>query len=184
MINFNSIHIKTERLNLRPISRQDLHAAYAIFSDDESMQYWSDPPLQKISQAKEKIMRNIAANEDGSALSLAVDLQDCQQMIGQISLFNIHQASARAEVGYVLSRTHWQQGLMNEAMQAFIAFCFNDLNLRRLEADIDPANEPSAGLLKKLGFVKEGLLIQRWKVGGVITDSEVYGLLNPKDQKF
>ena len=54
---------------------------------------------------------------------------------------------------------------------------FDQLGLRRLEADIDPRNAPSCRLLEGLGFVREGLLRQRWRVNGEICDSAFYGLL-------
>ena len=177
MKKFNAIKLPTDRLLLRPIELHDLNEVYAMFSDNQTMQYWDDVPLQNMLQAKEKINRNRQANAAGSALTLAVELKASQGMIGQISLFNMHQVSARAEVGYVLSSEHWQKGLMHEAMQAFIAFCFTGLKLRRLEADIDPANMASTALLQKLGFAQEGLLKQRWQVGGLITDSALFGLL-------
>jgi len=45
------------------------------------------------------------------------------------------------------------------------------------EAHIDPRNEASARSLERLGFVREGLLRQRWIVDGVVSDSALYGLL-------
>ena len=177
MMKFNSINLKTDRLNLRPVALHDLDESFEIYKDVEAMKYWSEPPMQDISQAKEKIMQNMQSNVKGESLALVLELKESQRMVGQISLFNIHQASARAEIGYVLSRAHWQKGLMSEAMLAFISFCFTDLNLRRLEADIDPDNMASAALLQNMGFVKEGLLKQRWEVDGLITDSELFGLL-------
>jgi len=178
MIHFSSIHIKTDRLILRPIALRDLDATYRIYSDNETMKFWSEPPLQNPAQAKQKIIRNRLANQKDEVLTLALESKESQIMIGQISLFNSHKNSARAEIGYVLSRSHWHKGLMSEALMAFIHFCFTDLNLRRLEADIDPANTASSMLLKSLGFSKEGLLKQRWMVGKLITDSELYGLVN------
>ncbi len=177
MVKFDSINIQTDRLNLRPITMQDLDEVYAIYADVQTMKFWSEPPMQFIAQAKEKIMQSIQANENGTALSLVVELKETQQMIGQISMYNFHQASARAEIGYVLSRKQWQKGLMSEALLAFIAFCFTELNLRRLEADIDPDNTASAALLQNMGFDKEGYLKQRWVVDGLMTDSALYGLL-------
>ena len=51
------------------------------------------------------------------------------------------------------------------------------IGLNRLEADIDPRNVASAGLLERLGFVREGLLRERWIVGDEVSDSALYGLL-------
>ena len=67
---------------------------------------------------------------------------------------------------------------MTDALDAFIKYCFHELNLNRLEADIDPRNRASAALLTKCGFALEGYLKERWIVNGQVTDSEIYGLLN------
>ncbi len=50
-------------------------------------------------------------------------------------------------------------------------------SLRRLEDEVDPRNESSARLLAHPGFVKEGLLRERWITKGEVTDVEMFGLL-------
>ena len=66
---------------------------------------------------------------------------------------------------------------MQEALQALLAFAFTDLDLHRLEADIDPRNAASKAALVRLGFQEEGLLRERWIVGDEVSDSALYGLL-------
>ena len=66
---------------------------------------------------------------------------------------------------------------MHEALQALLGFAFTDLDLHRLEADIDPRNGASAAALVRLGFREEGLLRERWIVAGEVSDSQLYGLL-------
>ena len=66
---------------------------------------------------------------------------------------------------------------MNEALRALIGYGFEHLNLNRIEADIDPLNEASLKTVKRLGFVREGLLRERWIVNGEISDSVIYGLI-------
>ncbi len=66
---------------------------------------------------------------------------------------------------------------MFEAAHRLIQHAFDSLNLRRLEADIDPRNHASAKLLERLGFVREGVLRERWLVGDEVSDSVIYGLL-------
>ncbi|WP_245688487.1 GNAT family N-acetyltransferase [Vibrio sonorensis] len=51
------------------------------------------------------------------------------------------------------------------------------MNLRRIEAEIDSDNVLSGKALERLGFVKEGLLRQRWEINGHVSDSVLYGLL-------
>jgi RimJ/RimL family protein N-acetyltransferase len=67
---------------------------------------------------------------------------------------------------------------MYEAASALVEHAFGTLELRRIEADIDPRNVASARLLERLGFVREGLLRERWMVGDEVSDSALYGLLD------
>jgi RimJ/RimL family protein N-acetyltransferase len=67
--------------------------------------------------------------------------------------------------------------LYARGFDAAFQFCFQHLNLHRLEADVDPKNDSSIKILERLGFHKEGYLRERWLVGGQVHDSLYYGLL-------
>ena len=56
------------------------------------------------------------------------------KVIGTLLVFRYDEGSSRAELGYVLGRSHWGQGLMREAIAAACSHAFAQLNLRRIEA--------------------------------------------------
>jgi len=66
---------------------------------------------------------------------------------------------------------------MQEALGALLDCAFGRMGLRRIEAEVDTRNSPSARLLRRLGFTKEGVLRQRWVAKGQARDVEMYGLL-------
>lgn len=66
---------------------------------------------------------------------------------------------------------------MTEAMSAVLTCGFTELGFHRIEADIDPLNTYSKGLLLKLGFTYEGNLRQRFFFRGQFEDEHYYGLL-------
>ena len=100
-------------------------------------------------------------------------------MIGKIILFQYHQQNRRAEIGYILNHNYWRRGLMKQALQAVIDFAFTTLELHRIEADVDVDNTASLGLLESLGFEREGLFKERWRVYDEWQDSVMLALLNP-----
>jgi RimJ/RimL family protein N-acetyltransferase len=51
------------------------------------------------------------------------------------------------------------------------------VDLNRVQAETDTRNAPSARVLEKLGFVREGTLREDCVVNGDVSDSWVYGLL-------
>ena len=56
------------------------------------------------------------------------------------------------EIGYVLSKTYWGQGLMPEAVNAVIEYCFNVLGLDALTVGHFVDNLQSKRVIEKNGF--------------------------------
>lgn len=174
---FEGIPIRSRRLILRPYREADAEALFAIFSDRKVMRFMSTPPWTSIDKAREVIARAIAASGSGEYLTLGIERSDEPGIIGQCVLFKISDTCRRAELGYCLASRAWGNGYMNEALHALLRYAFERLNLNRIEADIDPRNERSARSLERLGFVREGVLRERWIVDGEVSDTALYGLL-------
>lgn len=165
------------RVTLRPIAHADAPTLFTLFSDRTVTRYWSRPPMTHLAQAR-RLVRDIRAGyRSGESIQLAIERRSDRVLLGTCTLFHFHSASRRAEIGYALGHAHWGQGFMHEALQCLLAHAFDCLGLHRLEADIDPQNAASARTLARLGFVKEGLMRERWIVADAISDSEMYGLL-------
>lgn len=169
--------LTTERLALRWIDEADAGAQFAVFSDPEVTRYWSRGPWTDPAQAREWIARTLADYRDGTGLRFAVVLAASGETVGNVSLHAFSDQSRRCEVGYALARAHWGKGYATEALAALLDHGFDQLNLNRVEADIDPRNVASARVLERLGFRKEGLMPERWIVQGEMADTAYYGLL-------
>ncbi|MBN7795890.1 GNAT family N-acetyltransferase [Parahaliea mediterranea] len=169
--------IETERLLLSPLTTNDSAGLLAIFSDAEVMKYWNTAPWTSARDASNFIEQSNEAMRRRESITLAIRLKSNDQLVGKCMLFSYDMDSRRAEIGFGLSREAWGKGIIQEAGEALIQYGFKELGLRRIEAEIDPANRSSARALVKLGFTKEGFLRQRWEVNGVVSDSELYGRL-------
>ena len=169
--------ITAERVVLRWVSENDIDSLYEIFSDPQVMRYWATPPYTT-REAAVQLQREIASgNENETMIKWGLALRDSDRLIGTTTLFNLSLENGRAELGYAMGREHWGKGYMNEALQALVVHAFEVMNLRRLEADVDPRNTASIRTLERLGFQKEGYLRERWHVNGEIQDALFYGLL-------
>jgi ribosomal-protein-alanine N-acetyltransferase len=172
--------LATARLVLRPLREDDVPALFAILSDPETMRYWATPPWTSPAQGVGLIARAREGFARKEALRWAVTEVDGGSVIGSATLFGIDATHLRAEVGYILARDRWGRGLMREALAAVLDFAFGPLGLHRVEADVDPRNAASLGLLERLGFAREGYLRERWRVNGEVCDSVFLGLLAPE----
>ena len=174
---FDQLTLHTDRLLLRPLREGDAPALFEIFSDPKVMRYWSTPPWASIEQAHAVIAEDKRGLAAGDYLRLGIERTGDGQLIGVCSLFSLSEQCRRAEVGYALATAASGRGFMHEALTALLDHAFLDLDLNRIEADIDPRNTASARCLARLGFKQEGHLRERWIVNGEISDSIIYGLL-------
>lgn len=79
--------------------------------------------------------------------------------------------------GYWLGEEFWGKGYASEAVNVALAFAFNKLKLRKVEARVHDNNPASQRVLEKAGFQKEGLSRQSYKRrDGEIFDVIMYGM--------
>lgn len=180
-ISLNAKTLRTERLVLRAMRMEDAEDFHHIYADPETMKYWSDRPAVDLEESRQRVREDVEAMAKGKMLFWSVCLDG--EVIGKCVLFQFSLKNKRAELGYVMRREFWGQGLMTEALAEVIRHAFEDLDLHRLEADTDPKNRGSLRLLEKLGFEKEGLFRERWFVYDRWQDSVMLGLIKPAWQQ-
>ena len=82
-----------------------------------------------------------------------------------------------AYLGYFLGVRFQDRGYMGEALGLAVGFAFRELGLHRIEANVQPSNEKSRRLLKRLGFAKEGFSRRYLKIASRWRDHERWALL-------
>ena len=169
--------ILAERVRLRWIEERDVDDLFAIFSDPDLLRYWSSGPMVEVVEARALMNQIHERFQDGSLFQWGIATLEDDRVIGTSTLYAIDRKNGRAEIGFILRASCHGRGYAREAVAAVIDHAFRSLGLRRIEADVDPRNEASIRLLEGLGFVREGVLRERWCVDGKITDTLLLGLL-------
>lgn len=170
--------LETPRLRVRPVAEHDVPDLLAVNGDAEVTRFLPYPVWASLADGQAWHQRMAAMQAAGSAWQLVIVDKASNAAIGTCLLFRFEPASGRAELGYVLGRAHWGCGCMAEALGAVIGCAFGVAGLRRLEAEVNPANTASTRLLHRLGFTQEGVLRQRWVTRGEPYDVAVFGLLS------
>jgi ribosomal-protein-alanine N-acetyltransferase len=81
----------------------------------------------------------------------------CGDLVGYISVGNIvRRAFQSAHLGNGAFSSHAGRGFMTRGVEMVIGVAFEELGLHRLEANIQPSNERSLALVRRLGFEREG----------------------------
>lgn len=151
------MEIKTERLLLRPLRAADAADLFEVFRDPRAMKYWSSLPFTDLAQMQTFIRETIEADPRRTA-DFAIEYKG--RAIGKAGFWTI------PEIGYILHPDHWRKGFGAEALQAVIAYGFEDLGLDHITADVDPDNLASAQLLTRLGFRETGRARNTIEIGG------------------
>ncbi len=173
--------IATERLLLRRISEDDRSAWLEVWNSPGVLDYLVDMDWAPRAEVADEI---IAWAErivkEASGIRWAITLRPADKMIGSCGFHLYSGRHRRAEVGYELHSAYWRRGIMSEALAAVLTFCFERLDLHRVEADVVEGNAASAALLHKAGFTLEGAWRDRVRKRGVFHTLWQFSLLAPE----
>jgi len=107
-----------------------------------------------------------------------VTRKDDDAIVGGIALSEIVRGDFQsAYCGYWGSRAHAGQGYMTEGLALLCDHAFGPMGLHRIEANIQPQNERSIALVKRVGFRREGFSPRYLKINGSWCDHERWALL-------
>lgn len=173
----DAVTVSSARVTVRPVAEADIDDLLETNGDPEVTRFLPYATWQSREDGLAWLARMRALEDTGAARQLVVARNADAKAIGTILVFRFDAGSGRAELGYVLGRAHWGQGLMREALEAFCAHAFGAMSIRRLEAEVNPANEPSNAILRRIGFRLEGTLRKRWVGKGGAYDTNFYGFL-------
>lgn len=170
-------HVDSPRLMLRAAQASDLPDLLEINGDPEVTRFLPYATWQSPQDGEAWLARMTALGAAGTGQQLVLVRRTDSKVIGTMLLFKYDEGSSRVELGYALGRAYWKQGFMREAVVAACAHAFDVLRIRRIEAEVNPANLASCALLAAVGFALEGRLRKRWVAGGTPYDTNVFGCL-------
>jgi ribosomal-protein-alanine N-acetyltransferase len=115
----------------------------------------------------------LARFDQETAVGFVVCVRDTGAIAGLVNISQIVRGSyQRAVLGYGVFLPSAGRGYVSEGVGLAVRHGFERLGLHRLEADIQPGNEASLNLVKRLGFRREGHSPGFIKIGGMWRDHE------------
>lgn len=160
-VDLSQVRIETERLRLRAFQEADLKDffTYASVPGVGEMAGWRHH--ETLNQTWH-VLENFMREKD----VLAIWHKQDQKVIGSVGLHAswanedpIYAAYRSKEIGYVLSKSYWGNGLMPEAVSVLIDFCFEKLDIDLLTCAHFTSNQRSRRVIEKVGFkyVRDGI---------------------------
>ena len=173
------MQFETQRLLVRsPVESDGIDIYNEYTTDNEVTKYlcWKThtSPTESVDWIKSCILRN-----DGiKAVVFSVINKESKSCIGMI---DVKIDGFKCNFGYVLSKQHWNKGIMTEAMKPVINYLIKDRpDIIRIFATHDIENPASGIVMQKLGMQYEGTLrsyIIHPNISNKPRDSKMYSIV-------
>ncbi|MFN8465160.1 MAG: GNAT family N-acetyltransferase [Caldilineaceae bacterium] len=147
--------LTTPRLTLRPFRADDTPALFGILQEPDIMQYFPTPGTPDMARVERIVAGQIGAWETYGRTFWAMEWRETGDLIGWCGLQFLPQTQ-ETEVGYLLARPYWGQGIATEAARRSVSYGFDDLALDAIIGITHPANTASQNVLRKAGLTFTG----------------------------
>ena len=147
---------ETERLCIRHFDFADVDSCYKGWGQDEQLgKFIVGYPMAK--ETMESFVMAMAGNENAWVIAE----KKSGQCIGYMTVDIPYPQLAIGEIGYVIGEHFQRKGYAYEAVSEVLYIYFKEKSLYMMEAKYNINNFLSKKLLKKLGFVTDGILRNR-----------------------
>lgn len=170
--------IATDRLTIGAL-RQDDAASFFRYRSAPAVSRFQSWAPRSLAEAMEFVagFRRVEFGAPDSWFQLAIRLASSGALVGDIGVHFLVAESRQAEIGFTIAPLHQRHGYATEAVQAVIGYLFRPLDKHRVIASVDPRNEPSMALLRRVGMRQEAHFKQSLWFKGEWVDDVVFAVL-------
>ena len=156
--------IETDRLILRPFRHGDQQAMFDSWTSDEQVAKWCRWYAHRdISDTEALLEMYLNEAENSFPYRWAITIKGEDKPVGCIDVVDMDEDKSFCEIGYVISRRLWGQGLMTETVKAVMEELFR-CGFEKVTAACKTDNTGSRRVMEKSGmtFVKEGVYQEKF----------------------
>ena len=172
--------LETNRLILRPFTRNDAVAMYQNWANDsEVTQYLTWTPHEDVKATQEILESWINQYQNLGYYQWAIVLkEESDEPIGSIGVVEKRDSIQSVSIGYCIGQKWWRKGITSEALAALVKFFFEEVKVNRIVASHLSENSNSGKVMEKCGFKYEGTMRAATLTNqGDRADSVIYGIL-------
>lgn len=147
------IHLETERLVLRAITRADAEALLKLDADPEVRRYLDVPDAPGPADVQRALDRMLACAAPGRGFFAAIE-KTSAEFLGWFHFRCDPDDPGTVELGYRLKRDAWGRGYATEGARALINKGLEDSSIRRVTATALAENVASRRVMEKCGLTQ------------------------------
>lgn len=174
------VDVQLDELTLRTLAPRDAEAVFAaVEANRDRLRLWFPWVDDTVTAADSLKFIEATLAESHNGLTWAAAVWRDGRLVGHLGIHERNSRCQRSELGYWVCRSVEGDGLCTRATRALLNEALSSGRLHKVILHADTGNAPSNRVATKLGFVREGTLIQQdWNPGRQEwRDLHVYGLL-------
>ena len=163
----------SRRVVLRPVAAGDQDEFLALARASVGLHHpWYSMPM-----TPEEFQAYLARYDRPGTEGFLICLRDGGAIAGVVTVDSIVRGRFQsATLSYAAFAPAAGRGYMSEGLALVLEYAFQDLRLHRLEANIQPANQASLRLIRRLGFRQEGYSPDMLFIDGAWRDHERWAI--------
>ena len=172
-------NIAGDEITLRKIVPSDVDCLFEIYSNEKLFLH-SPVMLKKNKDTVANMIGHFERDYNKKKevfLGISVNSEP-DHIVGVAEMFDYDSAVNSITIGYRLNDRFWGKGIATKTVKAMVDYLFQDIGINRIQAFVMPENVKSLNVLKRNGFLQEGIIRQGnvWKGKGVI-DLALFSLI-------
>lgn len=174
---FEDIILENDRLKLIPMQLSHAQELHKI--NHESI--WSYMLFQATTEQlmEEWVQSAINSRNELKSIPFIVVMKSTGEVMGSTRIQHIDYERQSCEIGATWFGTKAQRTFVNsDSKFLLLEFCFEVLNVMRVQIRADERNERSNRAIERLGFTKEGVIRKERKLHGVVRNIVIYSILD------
>lgn len=174
------VEMEMDEYILRKPDKKDGKDIIEIYKDRREPIFYRAPSSINEKQGKVFIEELLDEYDNRERIDWVIVDKNNHKVIGLIGLFSIDSQDSRGEVGYILNNNYTNKGIMKYILNWFVDFCFNYINLHKIEVNINHKNISSLKVAKSVGFTEEGLRREFYfnRIEGAYDDVVLLSIIN------
>ena len=142
--------ITTERLEIRPIEKDDCEAVHR-YAGDPSIDMMMFLPNETIEETEKFVEFAVSewAKDEPEDMEFVVLLNG--EIIGGVNLESV--AGGIYEIGWTIRQDRRGKGYATEAAKALVDYAFEELHAEKIQAHCDSRNQASEKVMRKIGMI-------------------------------
>ncbi|MEV4168432.1 GNAT family protein [Nonomuraea sp. NPDC049709] len=160
---------------IRYVCLQDFEELSALHTESAKMlaRWMPGPPIVTFEDFESYLTRFDGPLHEGFLICRS----DTGGIVGRVNVNNIIRGTHQsATIGYSAYASTTGRGYMTEGLGLLVRHAFGEMELHRLEANIQPSNTASLSLIKRVGFQREGYSPNFQYIDGAWRDHERWAI--------